>query len=186
MRRPAPARSMIARASSATTNRRRGRVPLPPTAPRVSAKPPLLDPDAEIAGVNLKTTRADRGSDGHFTYAPLGSCEDEIRDVRTGDEHDESHGTEQHQQRRPTVPNNPLLQRDGHHRRFTLCSRKGQRQTARDSLERRRCLPRRLTVLQSRQYLDPLRTPCLGCEIARREDQRLPEFGGGWKPDRRG
>ena len=56
MRRPALTKSMAASASSETTSSRRARVLLPPTAPRLSAKPPPLDhPDAEMAGVSPNT-----------------------------------------------------------------------------------------------------------------------------------
>ena len=60
----------------------------------------------------LQPSRADRGAHRQFATASRGTHDEQVRDVRTGDEQDERDGAHQRQDRRPHVADQILEHRD--------------------------------------------------------------------------
>ena len=79
-------------------------------------------------------------------------------------------------------PNNPLVQRHRRHRRVFFGFREFGRQAVGHRLQRDGRLAGRHRLLQARQHLHPLCAARAGREIAGLEDERLPEFRSGRKP----
>ncbi len=144
-------------------------------------------PQHEALGQQLRDqlapARAEGRPHGDLAAAGLSPREQQVRDVRTGDEQHERDGAEQGHERRANVANDPLVQRRGQERRVFLGPGKLHGQAIGDRLQRGRRLAGRHGVLQARQHLHPLRAARLGCEVARDEDERLPELRGGGKPE---
>ena len=134
----------------------------------------------------LAPARAESGPHGHLAAPSLTSREQQIRHVRARDQQNERDGAEQGHQSWANAANHPLLQRNGRGRRVLFRLRKVHRQPVGRRLQRDGRLVRRHRVLQARQHLHPLRAACAGRKVTWLEDERLPEFRAGWKPQRGG
>jgi hypothetical protein len=95
----------------------------------------------------LATSRTQCQPDRNLSSTSQRTRQQQVRDVRTGNEQDEQHGTDKREQRGLNVPNNPFLQQDAAGRGIHFCSRKVPGQATSDPLQCGRGHLRRQRVL---------------------------------------
>ena len=117
-------------------------------------------------------------TDGDFSTASLGTRQQKTRDVRTRNEQNERHGAEKREQRRPDVSHNPFVQGDGERGDILLRVREIPARGCGRPFRARSSLVGATRRSSAGPAPAPIVRPATRRQIARGEDQRLPELGG--------
>ena len=147
---------------------------------------PAEHPENEALGQQLRDqlapARAESRPHGHLAATRLSACEQQIRDVRAGDQqHERDRAENGHQVGRMSRTIRSCSGMADTVASFSVCGNSVARRSA-TVCSAIVAWPADTVVLQARQYLHPLCAARAGREITRLEDERLPEFRGGRKP----